>query len=324
MNALRVGLWLLLMGWGVRLVGGQAPVSGAVDGLSEARAAVAASGSADSLSKAEAQVRSYMAGHPGSADAHFLLGYILFREKHAKESLAEYTAGAAIRRPKADDLKVVASDYVLLADLEDADKWLSEVTAENPEDANAWYLLGRTKFNEGYYDKAVPCFERALTLHPKYVEAENNLGLAYRELNEMDKAKAAYQLAIDWQAETPKDAQPYLNMGALLVDQGEVEKSVPFLSKAVELSPNNPKTHEQLATAYQAEQKLDSAEAEMEKAVELSPETSALHFKLGAIYRKAGKRDLAQEQFKISERLNSTHSSKEIPNPFSPEPTAPR
>ena len=51
-----------------------------------------------------------------SADAHFLLGYILFKQQDAKASLAEYTEGAKYRKPTATELQVVAGDYVLLSD----------------------------------------------------------------------------------------------------------------------------------------------------------------------------------------------------------------
>ena len=103
-------------------------------------------------------IRVYLKTNPSSADAHFLLGYVLFREQKAKESLAEFTAGAKFRRPHPDELKVVASDYVILGDFGDADKWFSEVVAEDPNDADANYLLGRTKFNENDFPAAISSF----------------------------------------------------------------------------------------------------------------------------------------------------------------------
>ena len=144
------------------------------------------------LAESEAALRNVLTQMPQSADAHFLLGYVLFREKKARESLAEFTAGAKFRRPGPEELRTVASDYVLLDDFVDADKWFSEVVAQAPNDATAHYLLGRTKFNENDYRGALASFERALALQPKYVEAENNIGLAWRELNQLDKARAAF------------------------------------------------------------------------------------------------------------------------------------
>jgi len=275
------------------------------------------------LAKSEASLRTYLNAHPDSADAHFLLGYVLFREQKAQDSLAEFTDGAKIRRPKADELKTVASDYVLLGDYSDADKWFTAVSIESPNDADASYLLGRTKYNEGRYDEAASSFERTLVLRPKYVEAENNLGLCWRELNRLDEAKTAFQTAIDWQGDAPSDAQPYLNLGTLLADRGDLDKAILCLAQAASLSPTNPKVHEQLGSAYEAQNNFPKAQSELERAVALAPGTSALHFKLAEIYRKQGLRDLARKEFDICAKLNSTHSSPATPNPFQPKESAP-
>ncbi len=290
------------------------------DQLAEARAFLASG----QLAKSEASLHAYLVDHSASADAHFLLGDVLFREKKAQDSLAEFTAGAKVRRPNSEDLKIVASDYVLLHDYLDADKWFSAVTVENPNDADAWYLLGRTKYNEELYNEAIPNFEHALLLRPKYIEAENNLGLSLRELNKLDQAKAAFEAAIDWQSSSPVDAQPYLNLGTLLTEQGDLEKAIPNLLKAVTLSPNNPKTHEELANAYKAQNNLSNAQSELERAVALAPDISALHYKLAEIYRKQGFKELARHEFEICEKLGSTHSSNTTPNPLQLKESTPR
>jgi tetratricopeptide (TPR) repeat protein len=270
---------------------------------------------AGKIEESEARLRDAIAKNPMDADAHFLLGYALFRDQKAKESLAEFTAGAKFRRPRADELKIVAGDYVMLSDFSDADKWFSQVVAETPNDADAWYLLGRTKYSENEFAPAVSSFERALTLHPRYVEAENNIGLCWKELNNRDKAQAAFQAAIDWQGETPSDAQPFLNLGTLLADNHQAADAVPYLAKAVGLSPKNPAIHEELGKAYLAMNKLPEAQAELEQAVALSPDTSALHYKLAQILRKEGLEDRARQEFAICENLNGAHSSSKTPNP---------
>jgi tetratricopeptide (TPR) repeat protein len=163
-----------------------------------------------------------------------------------------------------------------------------------------------------------------LVLRPKYVEAENNLGLCWRELNKPDEAKAAFQTAIDWQGDSPNDAQPYLNLGTMLADQGDLDKAILCLVHAAALSPTNPKVHEQLGSAYEAQNNLPKAQGELERAVALAPGTSALHFMLGQIYRKQGLRDLARKEFEICAKLNSTHSSPNTPNPFRPQESAPQ
>ena len=291
---------------------GQAPS----DALSEARQAL----SGGRINDSEVILREYLKDNPSSADAHFLLGYALFRDQQAEKSLAEFTEGAKYRRPKADELKIVASDYVLLNDFGDADKWFSQVVSETPGDAVAWYLLGRTKYNEGEYAGGISSFERALSLRPRYVEAENNIGLSWKELNSPDKAQSAFKTAIEWQGATPVDAQPFLNLGTLLAEANKVEEAISYLTTAASLSPQNPTVHEQLGKAYLAQKKFQPAQVELERAIELAPKISSLHYKLAQIYRKEGMEDRAKLEFEICERLNGNRSSPKTPNRLSSDP----
>jgi len=283
----------------------------AADPLAEARRLI----DAGAYAKAADTLRSYIVANPSSADAHFLMGFALFREQKPQDSLAEFTAGAKYRRPRADELKAVASDYVLLGDYADADKWFSEVTKVSPSDADAWYLLGRTKYSEGRFQEAVPAFEQSLALHPRHIEAENNLGLSWRELNEMEKARAAFQSAVEWEGEHPTDPQPFLNLGMLFEEENKLDAAVPYLTRAAMLAPDNPKIHEELAHVYEAQSSLSKAQSELEKAVALAPNASELHFKLGRILRREGMREESLREFAICDKLSGTHSSVETPNP---------
>jgi tetratricopeptide (TPR) repeat protein len=284
----------------------------AADPLASARALL----TAGKLAESETVLRTQLITSPSSAEAHFLLGYVLFREQKAKDSLAEFTAGAQFQRPRAGDLKVVASDYVILGDYTDADKWFSAVVAETPDDADAWYLLGRTRYNENDFAAGVSNLEHALTLRPKFVEAENNLGLCLKELGYAEKAQAAFQSAIEWQGSTPEDPQPFLNLGTLLASQHHTEPAISLLTEAARLSPSNPKIHEALGDVYGAQQDLPKAQSEFEKAISLAQDIAALHFKLGQVYRKEGQLESAQHEFAICAKLNGTHSSEETPNPL--------
>jgi tetratricopeptide (TPR) repeat protein len=309
---------LLLLSKGLEA---QQPAQIGDDPLAQARTFL----KARDFAKAESTLRSYLTQHVDSAEAHFLLGYTLFLEQKPRQSLEQYTAGARIQRPSAEDLTVVSFDYVLLGDYTDADKWLSMVVSETPGDAHAWYLLGRTQYNENRFQQAIDSFTHALRLTPRDVKSENNLGLSYAGLNRADEAQKAYRLAIQWQQDAvQKSAQPYLNLGILLTEHGQPEQGLPFLQQAVALEPANPKAHEQLGRAYQALKMLPQAEEELKKAVALAPNVSALHFRLGQIYQHLGQKQQAQEEFAVCAKLNSTHSSTETPNPAFPESASPQ
>ncbi len=273
-----------------------------------------------STAEAEQSLRTYIEGHVNSAEAHALLGYTLYRENRAKESLAEYTTAAAHRTPPVSDLEVVAADYILLKDFTDADTWLTRVLKEKPDDAQSWYFLGRTKYTENRFAEALDAFNTCLKLSPRNVRAQNNLGLVYQGMQREDDAIAAYQTAIEWQssAEHPS-AQPYLNLGILLLQQGKLDLALIQLQKAVALAPQNPKAHEQLGRVFGQLKQLKEAQGELEKAAALAPKASTVHFELGQVYHREGLEDQAKREFALTSQLNGSRSSEATPSPDTPE-----
>jgi tetratricopeptide (TPR) repeat protein len=298
--------------------------------------------------EAERAVREYLETHGNSADGHFVLGYVLFRqiqehagvkgsagsganytekgatagtdarfnEGKAKASLAEYTEGAKYRAPSAFDLKIVALDYVLLGDYADADKWLTKMLEWTPDDAEGWYYLGRTKYNENRFAEAVKAFQETLRREPKNVKAEDNLGLSYAGLGRNEEALAAYQNAIDWQKDAAlRNSGPFIDMASLLLDLSRSGEAIPYLQQAIGISQRESKSHELLGKAHARLEQYAQAQAELEKAVELAPEVASLHCMLGPVYRKQGLTEKAKSELERCASLSGTHSSPETPRP---------
>lgn len=269
-----------------------------------------------SLKEAEVAVRQYLDKHANSADGHFLLGHILFREQKPQASLAEYTQGAKFHDPGSFDLKIVGLDYVLLGGYADADHWLTRSLERDPRDSQGWYYLGRTKYNENRFEEAISAFMRCLRLDPKNVKAEDNLGLSYQGLGRTDDAASAYRKAIAWQSQMlEKHFGPFLDLGSLLLEQDRTEEALSYLRQAVEISPQESKPHEQLGKAYSRLNELPKAQAELERAVALAPESASLHFMLGQVYRKQGMTDKARFELERGAALNG---SSRQPTPTTP------
>ena len=272
------------------------------DALSEARSLV----KLNKFNDAEQVVRRYLQLHRNSADAHYLLGYILFKEQKAKESLAEYTEGAKYRTPSAENLEAVAGDYILLHDYLDADKWFTKSVEWNPGNLQTLYYLGRTKYNENRFEEAVDVFLQCLKLDPKNVKAEDNLGLSYEGMGRTEEAMAAYKTAISWGA---NDSGPYVNLGALLVDKNRASEAVSYLLRALQISPEDVRAHRALGKAYLHLNQLESAQKELERSVQLAPQNAPTHFVLAQVYRRRGLLDRARQETERYTALTGTHSS---------------
>jgi len=299
--------------------------------------------------EADRAVREYLKTHPNSADGHFLLGHVLFREiqaeaildrqlavqaqggtggamatpepalpkdreEKAKASLEEFTAGAKYRNPSADDLKIVAFDYIVLGDYPDADKWLTKMLDWAPNDSDGWYSLGRTKYNENRFAEAISAFQQCLKLDPKNVKAEDNLGLSFAGMGRNEEAAAAYQKAIVWQEQSlAKNPRPYIDLGSLLIDENRAKEAVSLLLQAIEIDARDSKTHELLGKAYTRLEEFPKAQAELEKAIELSPQTPNVHCMLAPVYRKQGLAEKAKAEYDRCAALTGSHSTPQAP-----------
>lgn len=241
--------------------------------------------------QAEKIVRQFLQQHADSAQGHFMLGYILFREiqtsaradgamrysldaslaqfrdAHARASLAEYTEGAKYAKPSAFDLKIVAFDYILLDDSADADKWLTRAVEWAPTDWDAWYNLGRTKYTENRFQEAIHAFEQCLALDPKNVKAEDNLGLSYYRLGRTNDALAAYEMAIGWEKE------------ALRVQPGSREPT-----SGAENATRDPQLFIDLGTLYLEQSRPNDALPLLLQATQIAPEDAKGHEELGKTY----------------------------------------
>ncbi len=267
------------------------------------------------LAGAEAALRRNLAAQPAGAEPHLLLGYVLFRQRRPAESLAEYTAAARLRPPSAADLTIVASDYILLKDYPDAERWLLRATSQDPTDAQLWYLLGRTRYMEDHAAAAVQAFTQCLKLHPDDARAEYNLGLAYERLDQPEKAAAAYRTAILWQQIAGiRDSQPYLDLGKLLLAQRHPEQALDPLEKAAAAGPENPLAQQELGAAYEALGRFAEAVAPLRRAADLAPTAEQPHFLLGRVLRHLGRTDDAKAEFAAVSRLAGSRSSTETPN----------
>ncbi len=69
--------------------------------------------------------------------------------------------------------------------------------SENPDDAQAYYLLGNLLKKSQRPEEAVAHWEQSVNIDPENVVAQRNLGQVYYEDGDLPKAQAAYEAAIE-------------------------------------------------------------------------------------------------------------------------------
>ena len=176
---------------------------------------------------------------PDSPDGHAVLGFILFKQSQPAEALREYGETAKLRLPTAFEWKIMGLSAAMLKDYASAERWLSRSLHLDPHDLETCNDLGQTMFLREKYSESVNVFRECLKLDAKNVYAENALGNAYESLGRWSEAAAAYRNIMAWQSsKAAPDPAPYWSLGRVLQKQNKPQEAVKYLTRAVELAPD--------------------------------------------------------------------------------------
>ena len=252
-------------------------------------------------------LQAYWSSHPQSEEAASLLAYVLFRENKPRESLGLFTAAARLKTPTAEQFKIVALDYVLLNDYDDAGRYLEESLRRDPENVESLYHLGRVRYQQNRFDDAIAAFQHALRLEPNNVKAQDNLGLSLAAENQNEAAEGAFRKAIALdQVASVHTEQPYLNLEILLSRTNRSEEAVELLLQAERIAPNSIQVRHELGKTYFDMGQFQKARIELEAGVRIDSTSRESHYLLGRTYQRLGLSDLAAQEFKITESLIRT------------------
>jgi tetratricopeptide (TPR) repeat protein len=263
--------------------------------------------------EAESVAREYLKAHPDSADAHYVLAYILLKENIPRASVDEYLAAAKLRPPTALDLEAIGSDYFLMEDYAKADAWLTKSLALDPASPLTLYLLGRSKYNLQHFAEAAALFTKCLEIDPNNGKASENLGLAYERLGRQEEAIAAYRTAIALDGPPPRNSGARVSLGSLLVESGKADQAVPVLLEAAAIAPGDARVHREAGKAYLRLGQLERAQSELETAVALDPQNAPTHFLLSQAYNRAGLSERARLESQKYEAISGQRSAPDDP-----------
>ena len=143
--------------------------------------------------------------------------------------------------------------------------------------------IGLAYYHLGKQDQAIFYFKRALEIKDDYTPARNNLGNAYAQIKEWDKAIEQYKIVTsDLLYGTPQN--PLSNLGVVYYELHEYKLSAQYYLKALDIKPDFVQALYGLAKTYMAMDRVPDAIAKLEKAVDISPDSAGLYFELAGAY----------------------------------------
>ena len=200
--------------------------------------------------------------------------------------------------------KIVGMNEYMLGRPEEALQEVKRATELAPNDADAFYYLGRLHFSTDKFAAALSDFQRALELDPSSARTENQLGQTYEALGQWQDAERAYLKAIEIERSQAKKSEwPYFNVGVLYLNTRRELEAVAYLQEALRRNPSWAQGKVKLAAALASCEKIQQALALLEGAVESEPLNAEAHYRLALLLTKTGKTEKAQQHFDTFEQL---------------------
>jgi len=200
--------------------------------------------------------------------------------------------------------KIVGMNEYMLGRPEEALQDLKRATELAPNDADAFYYLGRLHFSTDKVTAALSDFQRAVELNPSSVRTENHLGQTYEALGRWRDAERSYLRAIEMErGQVKKSEWPYFNLGVLYLSTGREQEAVAYLQGALRRNPSWAQGKVKLAAALASCEKIQQALTLLEAAVHSEPLNAEAHYRLALLLTKTGKAEEAQQHFDTFEQL---------------------
>jgi len=181
---------------------------------------------------------------------------------------------------------------------------LALAEARNPDVPAAHRVEGYLDYDKESYAQAVPEFERAIQLQAGNAMAHIYLGKVYEEDGQLDKALTEFLKATKVE---PKYFRTWQNLGAYHQNHSNFSEMARFHKKAVDLAPNEPVLHSNLASAYLLLGDFPDAETEYRRSLDLE-ETPTAEYNLGQTLMNEKNDVEAAKHFHLALELMDLHS----------------
>ncbi len=123
----------------------------------------------------------------------------------------------------------------------------SEKSVSKDPESLRYYSLGAQEAKDGNHERAIEYYEEALRIDPNFAFAWDNIGIAYRRLDQYDKAIEAYNKSLELD---PYGMMPLQNIAIAYQYKKEFKKAIEAFEKLGKVHPGNPEVYYGIGHIY--------------------------------------------------------------------------
>ena len=138
---------------------------------------------------------------------------------------------------------------------------------------------------KGKMESAIACWQSAISLHPEYIDAYYNMGIAQVEAGNLEDAIASFQSTIELD---PSHANALYNLGLVLSRQDKLDEAIAAYDRAFELNSEDIDIPLALGSAFFKQGEWEWAINAYQSALEINPESAIALGGLGATLTEFG------------------------------------
>src|SRR6266480_2084305 len=217
----------------------------------------------------------------------------------------------------------LANCLLASADWDASGKLYAEIVEQHPDNADAYYGLGRARAARHDLIGAAEAYRKAIELFSEFGAAHYALALTYRALGKADQASEQLRLYEKNETGVPPAGDPLLaevralnrsatyqvQYGAELERQGKLEESAAAHEKALEIDPQLVQAHINLIELYGRLSQFEKAEEHYRAAIRLNSSSAESYYNYGVLLLSAEKFPLAEDAFRRTIEINPYYSS---------------
>ncbi len=168
----------------------------------------------------------------------------------------------------------------------EAQRRLVDVVNSDPQQAEAWHLLGVIEFQKSNFEAAVKHFHRAVQIEERSVKYLTNLGSTWHALGDVAQATDYFERAV---AADPHCAESQTYLGIMRLQQGDLDAAETCLQTALLDAPQSWQARLNLGNLFRERREFDQSAAQYELALSIEPDSAEALLNLGELCMEQGR-----------------------------------